>query len=103
MKYKSSKLRKLENNRYSILTTNLEKCYVCGKQKQDIHEVYGGANRRVSMANGLCVPLCRSCHYNATNDNQFSLQLKQICQMEYEKTHTREEWFKLIGRNYLEE
>lgn len=101
MKQKSNKLRKLENNRYSILTNDLTRCYICKRPKEDIHEIYGGANRIVSIKNGLCIPICRICHYNATNDNEFSLQLKQICQMKYEETHTREEWFGLIGRNYL--
>lgn len=101
MKQKSSKLRKLENNRYSILTNDLTRCYICKKPKEDIHEIYGGANRKVSMANGFCVPLCRNCHFKVTNDNALALELKQICQTKYEETHTREEWFGLIGRNYV--
>jgi len=31
------------------------------------------------------------------------LFLKKICQQMYERTHTREQFMKLIGRNYLEE
>jgi hypothetical protein len=34
--------------------------------------------------------------------HQLDLQLKQHCQREFEKTHTREEFIKLIGRNYLD-
>ena len=102
LKRKTSKLKKLENNRYSILTNDLTICYICKNPKQDIHEVYGGANRIVSIKNGLCVPICRNCHYKATNDNAFSLGLKRICQRKYEENHTRADWFLLIGRNYLE-
>jgi hypothetical protein len=31
----------------------------------------------------------------------YSVALKRECQMEYERTHTREEWMALMGRSYL--
>jgi hypothetical protein len=31
------------------------------------------------------------------------LLLKRLCQVVYEKDHSREDFMKLIGRNYLEE
>ena len=37
------------------------------------------------------------------NGHELDLMLKRHCQMAYEKTHSREEFIKLIGRNYLEE
>lgn len=40
IKKKTSKLQKLEKNRFSILTNNLEKCYICGKNKDDLNEVF---------------------------------------------------------------
>jgi hypothetical protein len=36
------------------------------------------------------------------NGRELDLMLKQHCQMEYEKTHSREDFIKLIGRNYLD-
>ena len=102
MKNKTSKLAKLERNRKSILTDDLEHCIICKQSPVDIHEIYGGSNRKVSMQNNFCVPLCREHHRLATLNNSFSLQLKQLCQRKYEKTHTRQEWLKLIGKNYLE-
>lgn len=102
MKQKSSKLRKLERNRYSILTDDLEHCFICGTIPVDIHEIYGGANRRVSMVNGFCLPLCRYHHKIATNSNTMALWLKEICQQKFEETHSREEFMKLIGKNYRE-
>ena len=101
MQYKTNKLRKLENNRYSILTNDLEHCYICGEDKDDMHEIYGAGNRRISMMNGFCVPLCRQCHMFITKDNAISLLLKQQCQRKFEETKTREEFFKLIGKNFL--
>ena len=64
---KTSKQMKLEKSRYSILTDDLEHCYICrfqGKKvlRDDLHEVYGAANRKRSILNGLVVPLCRKHH-----------------------------------------
>ena len=101
MKYKTNKLRKLEADRYSILTEDLEHCYICGEHKQDIHEIYGGRNRRISMQNGFCVPLCRSCHSFITRDVASDLLLKQQCQRSFEVENSREDFMLLIGKNYL--
>lgn len=100
MKKKTAKLRKLEKNRYSILTKDLEHCWLCGKSPVDIHEIYGGANRKISMANGFCIPLCRQHHEVATNESVMSMFLKELCQQAFEETHSREEFMSLIGKNY---
>lgn len=101
MKFKTSKLRKLEADRYSILTDDLEHCYICGEHKDDMHEIYGAGNRRISMMNGFCVPLCRQCHMFITKDNASSLLLKQQCQRSFEVENNREDFMLLIGKNYL--
>lgn len=36
-------------------------------------------------------------HFN----KEFDVYVKKECQRKYEETHTREEFIKLIGRNYL--
>lgn len=101
MKQKSNKLAKLEKNRFSIFTTDFDRCYYCritsGRQQLDIHEVYGGSNRIRSMKEGLCVPLCRRCH----SSEEIIQDLRKWCQKEYEKTHTRNEFIKLIGKSYI--
>lgn len=91
--------------RYSILN-NLDNCYFCRKSAQCIHEVYfGTANRKVSIKNGFCVGLCNY-HHNSSNNSvhynrEMDLELKKLYQKEYEKNHTKEEFIKLIGKNYL--
>lgn len=100
MKQKSSKLIKLERNRYSILTDDLESCYICKSPNADIHEIYGGRNRKVSMANGFCLPLCRHHHQVVETYAHADFHFKELCQIEFEKTHTRDEFMQLIGRNY---
>lgn len=95
-------------NRYSILN-NLNKCYFCGKPREAIHEVFYGKNRQTSIKNGFCVGLCHECHnmgsesVHAKPNQGKDKELKQRYQREYEKNHTREEFIKLIGRNYIDE
>lgn len=101
MKVKSNKLRKLEKNRYSILTHNLDFCFICKNPSTDIHEIYGGSNRRNSMKNGFCIPLCRTCHQTLTNEPKKALIYKFLCQEQFEKNHTRKEFIDIIGKNYL--
>lgn len=91
--------------RYSILN-NLDKCYFCGKPRQAIHEVFfGTANRKISIDNGFCVGLCNAHHngsnYSVHHNRDMDLKLKRLYQTEYEKTHSRDDFIKLIGRNYL--
>ena len=92
--------------RYSILN-NLNKCYFCNKPRQAIHEVFFGSNRQTSIKNGFCVGLCNEHHNMSDNSVHFNkemdLKLKRLYQKEYEKNHSREEFIKLIGRNYLDE
>ncbi len=40
IKKKSKKLAKLEKDRFSILTNNLEKCYFCNNKKMELHEAF---------------------------------------------------------------
>lgn len=91
--------------RYSILN-NLDRCYFCNRPAECIHEVYfGTANRQISIENGFCVGLCHREHNLSTksvhNDRKMDLELKQVYQEEYEKTHTREEFIRLIGKSYI--
>lgn len=103
IKNKSKKQAKLEKTRYSIITDDLKHCYICTQKglrdipKDDLHEIYGGSNRKRSIKNGFVVPLCRKCH----QDNKILKFLQIFVQKEYEKTHTREEFIKLIGKSYI--
>ncbi len=103
IKKKSKKLAKLENNRFSIITDDLKRCYICTERgiknvlKDDLHEVYGGSNRKRSIENGLVVPLCRKCH----QDKAILKWLKKFVQLKFEETHTREDFIKIFGKSYL--
>ena len=98
IKKRSNKLAKLERQRDKGMV-KAGKCEYCNKQSKhlDPHEVYGGSNRKRSITNGFVKKLCRECHSNKKVINQLRIDT----QKEYEKTHTREEFIKLVGRNYL--
>ena len=89
----------------SILQTNKE-CYVCKTTYNlHLHHIYFGPNRKVSDKNGFVVYLCQYHHegtygVHGKNGNELNKKLKQECQKKYEQAHTREEFIKLIGRNY---
>lgn len=98
IKKKSKKLVKLERQR----DKNLVKegiCEFCGNYSRhlDPHEVYGGSNRKRSMEHKFVKLLCRKCH----DDEDIIKQLRIAAQKEYMKTHTEEEFVKLMGKSYL--
>ncbi len=98
IKKKSNKLAKLERQRDKKIVKYGE-CEYCHKQFKhlDPHEVYGGSNRKRSIENSFVKMLCRECHSN----EKILKQLKIDTQKEFEKTHTREEFIKKVGKSYL--
>ena len=81
-------------------------CYLCGRMTDlERHHVFGGvANRPISERLGLWVYLCHDCHTGqdgAQYDKMKNLRLKQDAQFAFERKHSRSEWMKLIGKNYL--
>lgn len=98
---KSKEVAKLERNRTSILTDDLNHCIICGTKKDHLHEVFPGIFRQRSMKEKMVIPLCTFHHTQIHNDIMISLYWKQRCQKEFEKSHTREEFIQAFGRNYL--
>lgn len=92
----------------SILQTEKE-CYITGaKHNLHRHHIYAGANRKISEKHGFVVYLVARLHNQSAdgvhgmNGHALDLKLKQDCQRKFEETHSREEFMRLIGRNYLD-
>lgn len=113
IKQRTAKQAKLERDRFSILTNNLNKCIECGREHCEInlHEIfYGTGKRKLSMKYGLVIPLCTvSCH-NQVNSIGIHFD-KQMCdkwvikgQKKYMKHYnkTKDEFRKVFGKNYLD-
>lgn len=101
IKKKSSKLAKLEKNRFSIITKDLEHCYLCGNKKQELHELVEGKNRQASMKYGLVIPICRKCHNLVTNDRTLQEKLHKVAQKEFKKHYKTENFVQIFNENYL--
>lgn len=98
IKKKSNKLAKLERQRdKNLIKSGI--CEVCGNYSKqlDPHEVYGGSNRKRSIKHKFVKLICRKCHGN----EDIIKQLRIDTQKEYMKTHTKEEFIKLIGKSYI--
>lgn len=109
-----------KRHKKSILQEKDGTCYLCRILHDDCrpkgieeHHIFYGPNRAVSEAEGMKVYLCHSHHQYAYDSNPEAIHgnpvsrktdrlLKEIAQQEYEKTHDRDEFMSLFGRNYLQ-
>lgn len=98
-----SKITRLERQRFSILTNDLTRCYLCGKPKNHIHEIYFGKNRVNSMKWGCCVPLCYSCH-NGSNgvhhNEQLNIMLKKKCRKKFDEVYHEIDFVSIFHQTY---
>ena len=90
----------------SILETESGICYLCGRYTDTaLHHIYFGPKRKMSDRNGFTVFLCPDCHQYATHAvhrcRETDLKLKAECQRVYEQTHDRDDFMRLVGKNYL--
>ena len=88
----------------SILQSRRE-CYLtrCTENLHK-HHIFFGPLRDIAEKNGFWVWLRADLHngrYGVHFNRELDLRLKRECQARYEETHAREEFMKLIGRNYL--
>ena len=90
----------------SIIQKNKE-CFLtgCTIGLHKHHLFYGTSNRKNSEKYGLWVYLTPELHNTTNNGVHFNKELDLLCkragQNAFEETHTREEFIKIFGRNYL--
>lgn len=104
---KQSKIhKKLENERFSIITNDLKHCFVCGKPKNALHEVFYGSYRLVSIRWGMVIPLCSFHHaegkYSVHFDRDLDLKLKKMAQTIFEKKYSHDLFMKEFKIDYKE-
>ena len=103
MKNKSKKLAKLERDRFSVFTDDLKICYLCGKPKNDLHELLEGRNRINSIKFGYVIPVCRLCHSQIQNNTEFKNVWAKKAQEHFEENiGSRDEFLSIFRKNYLE-
>lgn len=103
IKNKTDKLKKLEKNRFSILTDNLFVCYICGRPKDDLNEVYGGSNRQKSMQWGCIIPLCRRCHTIWHTDKELRQKYYDVCRNKFVELYGFDKFMEEFKKSYKED
>ena len=97
---KSAKLKKLERNRESLFTNDMDHCFLCHSKRNDLHEIFGGRNRINSMKYGLILPLCRNCHSRYQNDKNFNDYWHKKGQAAFEEIYPDLKFIDIFKRNY---
>lgn len=102
LKLRSNKLAKSEKERFSIIYPDLTKCCNCGsKIGVEKNEVFEGTYRQISIRLGMVCPFCKKCHDVFHNDIMFNLFYKVMFEKEYLKNHSKEEFIKDFGQDYI--
>ena len=99
--YKMNKIKQLEKNRFSILTNDLTTCYLCGRPKNHLHEIFFGKNRINSMIYGCVAPLCFYCHEKVHKNEQLNIMLKEKCQKKFIETYPDKDFLSIFHKNYI--
>jgi hypothetical protein len=95
--------------RFSIITRDMEHCVECGRTNVELHEVFfGTANRKLSIEDGLVIPLCKAQHHAGNlkgihQDIDLNTKWKEIAQKRWQEYYGRDEesFRKRYGKNYL--
>ena len=91
----------------SIITNDMEHCFICQKTPAEIHHiVFGTANRDLSDKFGLMVPLCEKHHRtgpNAVHRNiDADLYFKKMAQECFEKRWPQYKFREVFGKEWNE-
>lgn len=94
----------MQNKKESIIASNLDRCFICGKYGAELHHIiFGNSFRQHSEDFGLKVPLCRACHDLVHKSREVNYALRRLAQKTFEKkVGTRKEWQLNFEKNYLE-
>ena len=91
----------------SIITDNMDVCFVCGGRASEKHHCIHSINRKSADKYGLFVGLCPECHrtsdkaVHGKNGHTLDLALKQIAQRKFEELYGHEKYMEVFGKNYL--
>lgn len=101
LKNRTSKQAKLERNRFSILTSDLDHCVICRAKKEHLHEVCFGRNRINSIKYGLVIPLCSLHHTEMHRNKEWQEYWHKKGQQAFIAYYPDLDFFKIFKINYL--
>lgn len=110
IKKRTTKQAKIERDRYSLFTEDMDHCIECGLPGINKHEIfYGSGKRKLSIKYGLVIPLCTCKHHDQVNKHgiHFDTELRDkwhkkgqaMFMKHYGKT--ADEFKEIFGRKYL--
>ena len=100
IKKRSYSLAKKEKQRYSIIVKDLDKCVICDKKRDNLHELFFGKNRQKSITYGLVIPLCYSHHVLMHKDSKLQHIWHIIGQTKFEEHYPDLDFLEIFGKNY---
>lgn len=100
IKKRTNKQAQAEKNRKSIFTNDLYHCIICGKKRDNLHEVFFGRNRQLSIEYGLVIPLCIECHQEMHKNKELQEMWHEKGQTVFEKAYPRLSFIEIFKRNY---
>lgn len=75
-------------------------CFLCGKSGvTEIHHIYNGPFRARSDINDFVMEVCPKCH-REIHESDLCGQIKVSFQKSWERTHSHEEWMRVMGRSW---
>jgi hypothetical protein len=85
---------------------NPNECFICKKRYGlQTHHIFNGALKKFSEKYGFLIKVCAWCHTidkdSIHNNANLRKKLKAFAQRIYEQTHTREDFIREVGKNYL--
>ena len=92
------------SNNYSLFTTDLAHCYICGKKATMIHAIYDDNqnNQEIkSIADGCTIPMCWVCNLKLHMDPKKQNALRVEAQLIWEHAYPNKDFAKRYGRSYL--
>lgn len=108
LKQKTYKLAKMERERFSLFTDDLDHCIICGKSPINKHEIFFGAkNRQKSIQYGLVIPLCTAEHHNQVGCTgiHFDKALREKWQIKgqkkFQEVYPDLDFLEIFGKNYI--
>ena len=82
-----------------------KECLICGSPYVEKHHIFGASNRNNSEKYGLYVYLCAYHHrdqiHGVHGNRKLMDDLHQYGQRLFEMQHSREDFMRIFGRNYL--
>ena len=105
LKKQTTRHKKADSSRFSIITNDLEHCIICGRKKGALHEVFYGAYRHVSIKYGMIIPLCLNHHtqgkFSVHNDRELDLYYKRLAETIFISRYSYELYMKEFIIDYL--